>query len=111
MRWSANITRQGFFKYKNRCRNKHDYRTCEESNCDRSKCTKRHPQECKRFIISMGCRFKERCAYTHKEKRNSTYQCEVNSAVASVSVKHENEINLLKEEMENTRLIITNFEK
>ena len=45
------------------------------------------------------------------EKNHSTNQYEVNRALKSVLVKHENEIIMLKEEMRKMRLIITNLEK
>ena len=42
--------------------------------------------------------------------QRKTEQWEINRAVANVSLKHENEKIMLKEEMDNLRLIITNLE-
>ena len=101
----------GFCKYRDKCQNIHDYKICEKSNCDRSECTQRHPQECRRFKSNMECRFNESCAYKHTYKNNLTDQGEINRAVASVSMKHENEIKMFKEEIDNMKLIITSMGK
>ena len=72
----------GFCKYKDTCRNRHFSQICDDlSECMNIKnCKKRHPKKCKRFAASSACKFKDDCAYHHKEITNKEDQ-EIKSKV------------------------------
>ena len=62
-------------------------------------CERRHPKECRKYSNSK-CRFNKDCAYKHLENlQTSTYQTQVNEAVANVTIQHEKEIKELHSEM------------
>ena len=62
-------------------------------------CTKRHPKLCKNYSKSGKCRFNGDCKYSHEESKKSIKQDEINQSIANIMSKHEQEINILKEEM------------
>jgi len=54
----------GHCKFKEKCRNIHFYEVCHETECDISKCNKRHPRAC-RFFHENRCKFSESCSFSH----------------------------------------------
>ena len=58
----------GFCKFQGECKRKHMKEVCESlSKCPNIKgCLKRHPKICKRLESESGCRFKEKCTYSHQ---------------------------------------------
>ena len=89
----------GYCKYNKSCTNTHINEVCKQTYCEQSTCNKRHPKDCKKFNSSAGCRFKDRCAYKHINSLTSTDQSAINQAVAEVTIKHEDDIKLIKEEL------------
>jgi hypothetical protein len=96
----------GFCKYRNYCKNKHVKDECEINDCGDKTCPKRHPKECRKFIINGKCKFNQECSYKHSEKHVLTYQNKVNEAVANVTMKHEKDVNDLKEEVNELKLAL-----
>ena len=56
---------KGFCKYRDRCQHHHSDKICDNSSCDGSSCSDRHPQSCK-FTLQK-CPFQYRCAYRHDQ--------------------------------------------
>ena len=59
---------------------------------------------------SRGCRFQDSCAYKHSQKLLATNQSDVNIAVAQVTVKHEEEIKTLKDEINYMKIAMKAME-
>ena len=57
----------GYCKFKTNCKYKHVNVVCDDENCDKSVCEKRHPRNCKYFINSGDCKLGSNCAYAHKD--------------------------------------------
>ena len=95
----------GFCKYRKSCKDFHVSEVCEHTTCENNSCIKRQPK----FNTGNGCRFKDCCAYKHTEKLASN-QSEINKAVAEVTVKHEDEIKTLKDEMYNMKITVKAME-
>ena len=63
----------GFCKFDENCQNRYFNENCENLNdCREYECTKRHPKMCKHFANHGKCRFKDVCAYKHKEPVKKT---------------------------------------
>ena len=60
----------GFCKFKDTCKTLHVNEKCENSSCDISTCSLRHPKVCKYYREYNRCKFSDRCAYVHVEKDN-----------------------------------------
>ena len=60
----------GFRKFRESCKNEHLVEICESlSTCVNIKsCLKRHPRVCKSYALEKFCKFKDGCAYHHKEE-------------------------------------------
>ena len=89
----------GYCKYNKSCTNTHINEVCKQTYCEQSTCNKRHPNDCRKFNSSAGCRFKDRCACKHINSLTSTDQSAINKAVEEVTIKHEDDIKLIKEEL------------
>ena len=96
----------GFCKYRDKCKNKHVNDTCADGNCSTKQCLKRHPKDCRKYKSNTGCSFNRECAYKHDTENDSTNQDEINKAVANVTIKHENEIKVLKAKMDKLKKTI-----
>ena len=83
---------------------------CEQNSCENNTWIKRHPKECRKFNTSNGCKFKDGCAYKHRKKLETTNQSEINMAVAEVTVKHEDEIKTMKDEMCTMKITVKAME-
>ena len=100
----------GFCKYRGSCRKSHVEEVCEQDGCKENTCSKRHPKECKKFNTYNGCRFKEECAYKHKKESTSSNQGEINKAIAEITVKHEDEIKTLNDEVQAMKINMKSME-
>ena len=58
----------GFCKFKSECEKRHNNETCRVKNCAPSRCTKRHPKNCRTYSNDGFCKFKKDCAYSHTER-------------------------------------------
>ena len=94
----------GFCKYRRSFKNSHVDEVCDQNWCEDNSCIKRHPKECRKFNTCNGCKFKDSCAYKHTKKLHFTNQSEINKAVAEVTVKHEDEIKTMKDEMHSMKI-------
>ena len=56
----------GYCKHKTLCHKIHLEEICESEECNQSQCNKRHPPLCKFFCVSSRCKFRDSCAYIHK---------------------------------------------
>jgi len=57
----------GYCNQKEECKDYHPTEICKKTNCNVSRCKRRHPRPCK-YFESGYCKFKEYCKYDHKEK-------------------------------------------
>ena len=55
----------GYCKYQDTCRNPHVKDLCENSQCDISNCSKRHPRMCKFYKEFGKCKFSDYCFFKH----------------------------------------------
>ena len=60
---------RGFCKFRSKCRYFHSQRICEKifesQSCDDKNCEDRHPNQCKWYNSSIGCRRNSECLYLH----------------------------------------------
>ena len=59
------FNKYGFCKYLENCRNYHENKKCEKSNCEIRECQLRHPKICKFFRDYGFCKFSEWCRFSH----------------------------------------------
>ena len=77
------FNQNGFCKFLSHCRNPHINKNCQESNCERKSCLKRHPKVCKFYQLYNRCKFGEYCAFAHhenpllKEMENLKIKCAI----------------------------------
>ena len=90
----------GFCKFREQCKKPHDNQACENTDCRKENCTRRHPKVCKHFDTKGKCRYKEGCAYQHVEKVNIEKLFEIVSQVTITNLK---EIGDLKEEVQELK--------
>ena len=74
---------KAYCKYKHQCRFVHSLKICEEhlkcGKCGDNSCNDRHPNECKWFGTSVGCRRDTNCEYIHvtpARDDDKHYNCE-----------------------------------
>ena len=58
----------GFCKFTINCRKQHIEIICDDENCEKITCEKRHPIECRFYNIYKRCKFGEFCRYKHCSK-------------------------------------------
>ena len=98
----------GYCKFGIHCQKKHCNIVCELlDDCTEKNCEKRHPKICRYFSENTLCRFKEGCAYTHKEKEN--IQTKVIGQITSCIMKHEKDITTLNEEIIMLKNLVENM--
>ena len=96
----------GFCKYKDQCQKTHDYQKCENpTSCKRKECSKRHPKPCKNYLKEEAYRFKGDCANS-PEDVNSTSQRDINIALSVVVTKHNIELKVIQEEVNELKYTI-----
>ena len=61
----------GYCKHGEMCRKSHVKEICENSECDVSMCTFRHPKTCKYYRDYRKCKF-DPCMFLHVEKENDS---------------------------------------
>ena len=79
----------GYCRNRSWCDRPHCNTICQQRVCRNRNCIERHPKTCKYFAKYNSCSYKDKCAYTHPKSRGRENQD-----------KLENEITLLKEEVE-----------
>lgn len=57
----------GYCNQKEECKDYHPTEICKNTNCNVSRCKRRHPRPCK-YFGSGYCKFKDSCKYDHTEK-------------------------------------------
>ena len=97
----------------------HNNLLCNNSNCDRKTCTKRHPKPCRFFLENGQCKRGTSCAYSHVKSETvvklEETQDEVNSLKSEIEMlktnilKCENE--LLKAAIEDLHKIVVSNTK
>ena len=101
----------GFCKYKDHCKKTHENQKCKNlASCTNKECLKRHPKRCKHFYKDEGCRFKEDCAYSHEDAKQTT-QNYINNAVAVVVTKHNTEIKAIQEEVKDLKDLVESMKE
>ena len=68
-----------------------------------------HCTECRKLQSNTKCRFNQRCTYKHSVKNYSIYHNEIYKIVANITLKHEHEINIMNEDMNNLKFTITDM--
>ena len=95
---SVNLIRQVTVNINKAVQNRCEHELCKNSeDCNDNGCKKRHPKKCRHFNDQGKCRFEGDCAYQHQEKYNP--QNKQNYIVSQCMIKHEQEINAIKEEV------------
>ena len=64
----------GFCKFKSNCRKKHVLEVCDDKECNKSLCIKRHPRPCKYFDNNGFCKLGSICAYAHNNHKKNEIQ-------------------------------------
>ena len=98
----------GFCKFREQCKKPHVNQVCENADCRKENCTRRHPKVCKHFNTKGKCRYKEECAYQHVEQVNIEKLFEI---VSQVTITNHKEIGDLKEEVQELKTKIKAMEK
>jgi hypothetical protein len=100
----------GYCKFNQHCRNKHEDKVCEKLNdCRDKSCQERHPKLCRSYSKYKTCRHKEKCAYLHREDTNP--QSTIIEAITMLLMKHEQDIKYLVEEVKALRLSLRKAEE
>ena len=63
----------GYCKLSEKCRFRHNNKTCTDKHCNIVNCDKRHPKICKYQRDYGGCKFMEYCSFNH-DKQNDVSQ-------------------------------------
>ena len=98
----------GYCKFGTHCQKKHHTIICDLlDECREKNCGKRHPKVCRYYSETRRCRFKENCAYTHKEEEN--VKTKVIGQITSLVMKHEKDISTLNEEVIMLKNLVQNL--
>ena len=109
----------GFCKFGERCRNQHINVLCENNQCDKLPCEKRHPKSCRFFSTFTTCKFGDHCAFLHK-KSETVMKIEATDMEIDViksKIEHlksnivQSEIKLLKDEIEKIKSTVSSNAK
>ena len=93
----------GFCKFKEHCRKKHEDKVCDMLNYCRDKtCQESHPQLCRSFSKYKTCRHEEKCAYLHRDDLDPKNK--IIEAMTMLLMKHEQDIIHLLEEVKSLKL-------
>ena len=101
----------GFCKFRETCRKRHESKICQENHDYKScGCSLRHPKICRSYKREGTCRFKDDCAYAHKndqdDPRNQSHTQEIMNIQAEmiqmkdIIMQLQNKIEILKNVIE-----------
>ena len=82
----------GYCKFWERCHKIHENEMCREKNCERIGCIKRHPKNCKYFLLHLFCKFGMDCVFIHHRTGRSTEMDSFTEDVKTLKA----EVNILK---------------
>ena len=66
------FNQKGFCKFGDECRKRHIKEICANRDCKDELCLQRHPQLCRYFVFNQSCRFKDGCAFEHRDSDEKT---------------------------------------
>ena len=74
----------GYCKYTFSCRKAHVKEHCqEENNCHEVECEKRHPKDCRFYLMFGRCKFGQYCLYKHVD-HESPKEIEMNKKISKI---------------------------
>ena len=98
----------GYCKFGTLCQKKHSNKIFELlDECREKSCEKRHPKLCRYYSERRRCRFRENCAYTHKDEED--IKTKVIGQITSLVMKHEKDISTLYEEVIMLKNLVQNL--
>jgi hypothetical protein len=103
------FNKYGFCKYLETCRNYHEKKICEISQCEVRKCPLRHPKICKFYRDNGYCKFGEFCYFSHKTKMNIENYRKENEEILSKLAEVDRSLKALEEKERETKAIIENL--
>ena len=81
------FNQKGFRKFGDECRKRHVKEICANRDCKDESCLQRHPQLCRYFVFNRSCRFKDGCAFEHRDSDEKTKIKDLEAKLAAAEAK------------------------